>query len=265
MEIELGFDKSRLSDIAYSQPMGAGTMPRIDGNDLLSQLSDNRYGALLNGGKTQCRPRRTTLFEEGSKPEFLYVLIEGAIELFAQLDEQETTISVLSPSSAFVLGAVIGDVPYPVSGRTLKDSRILTIPAETVRNTFDEDKSFARAVARKRSRGFCDVLADLKSQKLLTCTARVADWLLRAHAQLGQSGHLTLSSDKRTLASQLGMTPENLSRVLKELSGYGVFVSGRIVILRDPAALAAIARRQSLPHARVTSRPPQRGAPMNGG
>jgi len=118
-------------------------MPRIDGNDLLSQLSDDRYGASLNGGNIQRRPRRTTLFEEGNKPELLYVLIEGAVELFAQLDEQETTISVLSPSSAFVLGAVIGDVPYPVSGRTLKDSRILTISAEAVRNTFDEDAGSA--------------------------------------------------------------------------------------------------------------------------
>jgi len=187
------------------------------------------------------------LFEEGSKPQFLHILIDGAVDLFAQIDKQETTISVLRPSSVFVLGAVIVDVPYPVSGRTLKDSRILAIPAKAVRTTFYEDKDFACAVAHELSRGFCDVMADLKSQKLLTCMERVADWLLRANAQFGQGSHFTLSSDKRTLASQLGMTPENLSRVLKELSGYGVFVSGRTVIVQDPVTLAAIARRQSLP------------------
>jgi CRP/FNR family transcriptional regulator, transcriptional activator FtrB len=232
----------------------------VDGSDfrlvdLFAQVADDHYDALLARARLQCCPRHTTLFNEGDRPEFLHILVEGAVELFAQIDPMETTISVLRPTSVFVLAAVVGDVPYLASGRTLKESRVLAVPAEAVRGAFDRDRNFARAVARELSRGFCDMLAELKNQKLLTCVERIADWLLRADVQFGGSGRFTLPFDKRTLASQLGMTPENLSRNLKCLSGHGAVVRGRNVILEDPAALAAMARPQAF-QGRVT--PPLR-------
>jgi CRP/FNR family transcriptional regulator, transcriptional activator FtrB len=224
-------------------------MHAIDGNDvrlvdLFAQVADDHYEALLDEASLRCCPPHTTLFAEGDQPEFLHVVVEGAVELFAQIDQQETTISVLRPTSAFILAAAIGDEPYLASGRTLKESRIVAISAAAVRNAFDQDRNFARAVARELAGGFCDVLAQLKSQKLLSCMERTADWLLRADAQFGGSGHFTLPFGKRTLASQLGMTPENLSRNLKCLSGHGVHIRGRNVIVEDSAALAAMARPQ---------------------
>jgi CRP/FNR family transcriptional regulator, transcriptional activator FtrB len=70
---------------------------------------------------------------------------------------------------------------------------------------------------------------------------RLADWLLRANAKLGDKWQFTIPYDKRTLASRLGMTPENLSRNLRSLADWGCVVIGRNVTLGDPAALAAIA------------------------
>ena len=129
--------------------------------------------------------------------------------------------------------------------RTLKRSRVLAMRADAVRNAFDADAAFARAIVCELSRGFRRVLAELKNQKLRTSTERLADWLLRANAQLGDTGRFTLPSDKRTLASLLGMTPENLSRSLKTLSERGVVVHGRDILLKDPAGLARIARGEN--------------------
>ena len=69
------------------------------------------------------------------------------------------------------------------------------------------DPAFARAIICELSRGFRGLLTELKNQKLRTSTERLADWLLRANAQLGEAGTFTLPFDKRTLASRLGMTP----------------------------------------------------------
>jgi CRP/FNR family transcriptional activator FtrB len=48
--------------------------------------------------------------------------------------------------------------------------------------------------------------------------------------------------DKRTLASRLGMTPENLSRNLALLAKYGVKSSGRDIVIEDPSALEKFAK-----------------------
>lgn len=203
-------------------------------------------GVLETAFVRRCAPRER-LFDEGDSAEFLHILMDGGVELYAELDdEHETTIAVMRPVSVFILAAAVGDQPYLASGRTLKSSEILMIPVEAVRRMFDADKAFARAIACELSRAFGGVLTELKNQKLLTSLERVADWLLRTDAELGESGRFTLPFDKRMLASHLGMTPENLSRNLKSLADHGVVIRGRSVVLENPQALAAIARPQDL-------------------
>ena len=55
----------------------------------------------------------------------------------------------IKPVSTFILAAVVSDQPYLNSVRTLKESRILLIPAQRVRAIFDRDVAFARIVARE--------------------------------------------------------------------------------------------------------------------
>ena len=100
----------------------------------------------------------------------------------------------------------------------------------------------ASRVACELSRAFYGVVLELKNQKLRTCMERLADWLLRANAKLGDKGQFTIPHDKRTHASRLGMTSKNLSRNLRSVADWGcVVIHGRDVTLGDPAALAAIA------------------------
>jgi CRP/FNR family transcriptional activator FtrB len=192
---------------------------------------------------------RTTVFEEAAPAECLHIVLDGAVELFTRLGEHEATVALLERGGVFVLAAVASEgSSYPVSARTMRASRILTLQAILVRDVFDRDASFARAVARLLSDEFYDVLNDLKNRKLRDSLERLADWLLRADARLGGTQRLTLPVDKRILASQLGMTPEHLSRNLKYLSGHGIVVEGRRVVLTDLAALSEIASRRGRPN-----------------
>ena len=52
--------------------------------------------------------------------------------------------------------------------------------------------------------------------------------------------------DKRTLASHLGMTPENLSRSFSLLKKYGVRNLGRDIVIDDPSALKQFANPNPL-------------------
>jgi CRP/FNR family transcriptional activator FtrB len=57
---------------------------------------------------------------------------------------------------------------------------------------------------------------------------------------------LTLPHDKRTLASLLGMTPENLSRAFNTLKPYGVQVDGAQIQLADIGSLETLAKPNPL-------------------
>jgi len=55
------------------------------------------------------------------------------------------------------------------------------------------------------------------------------------------NGRFILPYDKRTLASRLGMTPENLSRNFAQLGTYGVTVTRNEIRLRSRSELEAYA------------------------
>ena len=73
--------------------------------------------------------------------------------------------------------------------------------------------------------------------------ARCAEWLLR-HAQTSAQGAVAvlLQERKRTIAAQLGIAPETLSRVLRHLRERSLISgSGRVVHLVDPGGLRSLA------------------------
>ena len=73
--------------------------------------------------------------------------------------------------------------------------------------------------------------------------ARCAEWLLR-HAQTGDKGVMAvlLQQRKRSIAAQLGIAPETLSRVLRHLRERSLISgSGRILNLVDPTGLRSLA------------------------
>ena len=71
---------------------------------------------------------------------------------------------------------------------------------------------------------------------------RLAHWIL---AQVGSEDILELPFQKRRLAALVGTTPENLSRNIALLRDHGVDFEGRVVRVRDRAALRALASVQS--------------------
>ncbi len=73
--------------------------------------------------------------------------------------------------------------------------------------------------------------------------ARCAEWLL-SHAQTGDKGAMVVLFDqrKRSIAAQLGIAPETLSRVLRHLRERSLISgSGRILNLLDSSGLRSLA------------------------
>lgn len=208
---------------------------------LFKGMADAQFDELVRGAFLQRFPAHVVLISEGERADFLHVVVEGAVELFAAHDGRETTIDIIQPVTTFILAAVVQDEVYLKSARTLTPAQVLMISAEAVRNVFGHDAMFARAVVSELAQRYRDVVRELKNQKLRTGIERLANWILQNDSLSGGKGSFSIACDKRTIASLLGMTPENLSRNLATLAAGCIVSEGREIRITDHAKLVGFA------------------------
>jgi CRP/FNR family transcriptional activator FtrB len=213
---------------------------------LFSGMQEAHFETLIAAGYLQRFPHRVVLVQEGERPSFLHVLVEGSVEFFSTSRGRETTLSLLTPPGAFILAAVVLDQLYLKSARALESSTVVLIPAGAVREVFNKDPAFARAVVAELALRYRSLVKDLKNQRLRTSLERLANWIIAHDARLGHPGTFRLPIEKRALANLLGMRPENLSRGLAQLAEVGIVVDGATLTIVDAAALIEFARPDPL-------------------
>ena len=209
---------------------------------LFRTISESGFGTMIRGAYLQTFPPAMELIAEGGRADFLHVVVEGAVELFAGWNGREATLFTMGRNSTFILAATITDHPYLMSSRTIGRSRIALIPSQDVREVFANDSAFACAVVDELASRFRESVRHTKNLKLRTSIERVANYLLTEHTAAGNRGFVDLSHDKRLIASFLGMTPENLSRAFGALKHYGVRVEGSRIAIERPEHLASLAK-----------------------
>jgi CRP/FNR family transcriptional regulator, transcriptional activator FtrB len=218
----------------------------VRGLTLFADMQEANFRALMSAALLQSFPPHVILIREGELPDFLFVLVAGAVEMYASHAERRTTLQVIIPPATFIVVPVVRQEVPLMSARTMVNSNVLMIPAEAVREIFSRDSGFARAVVSELALRFRDMVRALKNEKLRTGTERLANWILQTDAHGGYTGRLILPFEKRMLASLLGMTPENLSRGFATLAEHGVTTEGQAIIIRDRLKLQRLARENPL-------------------
>ena len=213
---------------------------------LFVEIEPGHFDELAAGAFLQAFPARLELIREGELPDFLHIVVKGTVEAYGTHNERETALAILRPFRSFILAAVVRDEVYLTSARTLEATRILMIPAATVRSVFDKDAAFARAVVRELASRYRDLVRDIKGNKLRTSQERLANYLLQLAPKRGGKLAFELPIEKRTLASYLGMSPEHLSRAFQHLTEHGVVMHGQNVTITDRPKLQYFANPQPL-------------------
>ena len=220
--------------------------PEIRQLDLFADMDPVHFKALMRGAYVQNFPPQIDLIAEGDPSDFLHVLLSGSVDLFSQWNGRETSMARVRPVSTFILAATIRDAPYLMSARTLEKSRIALLPSQDVRAIFDSDTKFARSIVNELARCYRSVIRNTKDLKLRTSLERLANHLLKQQRRAHGAMEFDLQTEKRRLASLLGMTPENLSRAFKGLQQHGVQVHGQRIVISDQDALIKFANPSPL-------------------
>jgi CRP-like cAMP-binding protein len=244
-----GISSERVSRAASSaaeaaRPLSAFDRASLRQTPLLAALSAASFERLLPAFQILTTGRDCPVFSQGEGPDGLYVLLDGRVALMGQTSDHRTCILVILRSDEGLLdpSALIGS-PHPVAARTIDSCRIAHLPEAALRELVDSEDGLCRGAVAALVQHWRLFLRRLEDQKLRSAPQRLASYLAEcalnanpAARRLGQVRFI-LAEDRRTLASHLGMTPENLSRVIGQLRQQGVEFQGRAVTIADLSAL----------------------------
>lgn len=219
----------------------SSTLALVRETDLARRVGEAVTARLINGSIVQILPARAVLFEEGTEPEFVHLVLSGRVGLVASGGTaHEAVIEIFGAGSLLVVPAVILSLPYLVSGVVLAESRIMLIRAELFRRALDDEPALARAVVDMQAQHWRLLIEQIKDLKLRHAPQRLAQWLLR-EAEAQGSTVVQMGEPKRVVARRLGMSPESFSRGIAALEEGGA--------IRVERRSIAVLRRSSLERA----------------
>lgn len=127
----------------------------------------------------------------------------------------------------------------------LSDVQVVTLPREDLQALMQKHPDLGRRMVVTLARQVQSLTLATHDLMHKDAEGRFAAWLLqRCASETASDGSVTVSLNerKRDIASQLAITPETLSRLLRQLSRKGlIFVSGYTVKVLDVAALRTLA------------------------
>lgn len=185
---------------------------------------------------------RQLAFERGSRSKTVVALIEGQAACgWAQPARTLSAERVLHGPAWLALAGPLADGRHHFDALAQSPLQLAEIPVEPLRGLLTRRPllalRFVEALAREVGR------FEVRLHELMhkDAGARLAAWLC---SQIEGRPHavLRLAERKRDIASQLGMTPETLSRMMRSLTERGLIdVSGYTVRVLDPGALHRLA------------------------
>jgi CRP/FNR family transcriptional regulator, transcriptional activator FtrB len=233
-------------DVSLEQPPTAEDRRRLRRLPLFAGASDATVQDLLARTPICVVQRHQLAVREGAIPNSVIAVLSGRLALSTQISGDEpVVIGIVSRDELLMPGAAIVASPYPLSARAIEEARVAIVPLAELWAATERDRGFAMDLARLASGEWQGLLAMLKDYRLRSAPQRFAAYLVRLAKESGRpesgAAEIELADDRKTLASLLGMTPENLSRTIAQFRERGVVVSGRLVTIADVAALATFA------------------------
>jgi CRP-like cAMP-binding protein len=158
--------------------------------------------------------KRALLFVEGEEGHSMYILAEGAVQLFKSTqDGREVVIKTIKPGEIFGEVILFEQSAYPVSAVALRRSLLLRIPKVQIDCLLVSDsfrREFIGMLMRKQR---------YLTERILFLTSNEVEqrFFLFLEEQYGRREEYTVALSKQDFAAAIGTIPETFSRLLLRL------------------------------------------------
>jgi CRP/FNR family transcriptional regulator len=196
----------------------------------------------LADGVTRRIPHGEVIAHQGEDVRSLFLVTEGAVRLSSvTATGREAIIGLLGPGDVFGEWALL-DEPSPVEARSVGTTRLVGLPASSIRTLIERRPEAAEQLLRTVASRLHRTSAALELALVGDLRARVAARLRELAAHHGVAGRggvrLGVPLTQGELARMVGASREAVNRTVGALTARGLVRSaGPWLVIRDPQAL----------------------------
>src|SRR5574343_232262 len=251
-------ERAPLTRLRASSRVAAAPAPLGPG---VSLLPDARQWGTLFGGAALGSPETAALNEiararrvapgalvhgQGDAAAGLLLVVDGDVALGVRADEAgfRTERHMHGPAWLDLSAGWLAE-PHALDARAMTSATIAELPREPLGQVLDRHPMLARRLITTLAREIRALAVNTHELMHKDAPGRLAAWLhqrCQADPALPGRAVVQLPMRKRDIASQLAITPETLSRLMRSFASQGVLqVAGYTVHVLDPAALERLA------------------------
>ncbi len=183
----------------------------------------------------------TPLFWQGDVPSRVFFISSGRAKLMRNASGRELIIGIRCPASFLGATDALLGREHPFSAQTLTRCRLLQLSAAALSRVAQADHDFCLHLLRSELQEMSEELDNASGVGCLGVRERLERYLRRLVGVEPTRGPVRVELPLRhwELAQLLAITPEHLSRVLRELESDGLLERRRgWLVLPDPSRLA---------------------------
>ncbi len=197
--------------------------------DILRFLDSDSLHKLTRLCKEERFEKDNIIFYEGDKPRWLYILLQGEVKIYKSgPGGAQTTLHRFNTPSLLAEMAVIEDIAYPATCLALRSCTLARIKQEDLLHLLQEDRNFSFAFIKSLNKKIKTLEETINTNMILSGTKRIYTYIYNHPEDFA-------AKKKVTVAKELNVTPETLSRVTTALRKKGIVASD--FSLKDPRAL----------------------------
>ena len=133
--------------------------------ELFGNLNESQLNAILSRSSVESFPEGKIIFRQGDEANYLYILIEGMLDLSVKTGEKFDFLSskVEKEGAAFGIPSLIEPFRYNMTATCLKLSKMLAINASRVRMDMEKDPKMGMEIMKKLASIYFNRLSEMRS------------------------------------------------------------------------------------------------------
>ena len=212
---------------------------QLRSNSLFSGLDEAQLELVLKNMQVNTLGKGEQLFSRGDKAEYFFWVRSGLIKLYRLSPNGEEKVIDIIPAGQTFAEAIMftgKQSHYPVNAEMINAGDVWCFSCHDFKAVLENSMDTCLQLLASLSQRLRKHVNEIDRLTLQTATDRVINYLLQHKPE--DSNEVKLLISKQTLASQLSVKPETLSRTLKKLVQDGLITTnGNTITLLAPDTL----------------------------